>query len=107
FADPAKLHVIPTCVDVARYPRADHADRPGIKLAWIGSSSTIRGLERQRELLDRLGAAVSGLQLKLICDRSITLERLSVEFRPWAEACEAAELADADIGISWLPDDGW
>jgi glycosyltransferase involved in cell wall biosynthesis len=26
---------------------------------------------------------------------------------PWSEACEGADLAGADIGISWLPDDLW
>ncbi len=27
--------------------------------------------------------------------------------RQWSAATEAAEIADADIGISWLPDDPW
>ena len=43
----------------------------------------------------------------MICDRSISLNRLHVEYCPWQETTEAAELADADIGISWLPDDAW
>lgn len=103
---PAKVHHIPTCVDVSRYLLARHGS-PRVKLAWIGSSSTIRGLERNHDLLERLGKAAPGLQLKVICDRSITLEHLPTEFCPWSRATEAAELANADIGISWLPDDGW
>jgi glycosyltransferase involved in cell wall biosynthesis len=27
--------------------------------------------------------------------------------RAWSAATEAEELADADLGVSWLPDDGW
>ena len=27
--------------------------------------------------------------------------------RQWSAATETAELADADVGISWLPDDPW
>ena len=26
---------------------------------------------------------------------------------PWTEASEAVEIAGADIGISWMPDDAW
>jgi glycosyltransferase involved in cell wall biosynthesis len=108
LTEPAKVSHIPTCLNVGRYSLAPHdSARPSVKLAWIGSSSTIRGLERIRDLLDRLGTVVTGLQLKVICDRSIKLRRLPVEFRTWSEATETAELADADIGISWLPDDNW
>jgi glycosyltransferase involved in cell wall biosynthesis len=108
FAEPTKVHLIPTCVDANRYPLARHdSTQPNVKLAWIGSSSTIRGLEKISGLLDRLGKSVPCLQLKVICDRSLQLDCLPVEFRPWQPANETAELADADIGISWLPDDGW
>jgi glycosyltransferase involved in cell wall biosynthesis len=37
----------------------------------------------------------------------LQLEHLPVEFRSWSQATETRDLADADIGISWLPDDGW
>jgi glycosyltransferase involved in cell wall biosynthesis len=45
--------------------------------------------------------------LKVICDRSLTLQDLPVAFCPWREASEAGDIAAADIGISWLPDDPW
>jgi glycosyltransferase involved in cell wall biosynthesis len=108
LTEPAKVHLIPTCVDVGRYSLARHDPHGSrVKLAWIGSSSTIRGLEKIHDLLDRLGKGLPQLELKVICDRSLLLRHLPVEFRPWREATETAELADADIGISWLPDDGW
>ena len=46
-----------------------------------------------------------GLELRLICDRSVELPGLRVVPRPWSSDTEAEELAAADIGISWLPDD--
>jgi glycosyltransferase involved in cell wall biosynthesis len=108
LTEPAKVHLIPTCVDVGRYSLARHDPQGSrVKLAWIGSSSTIRGLEKIHDLLDRLGKGLPQLELKVICDRSLLLHHLPVEFRSWQEATETAELADADIGISWLPDDGW
>ncbi|HMF12657.1 MAG TPA: glycosyltransferase, partial [Gemmataceae bacterium] len=44
---------------------------------------------------------------KLVCDRFFQLERLPVVAVRWTEPGEAAELASADIGISWMPDDAW
>lgn len=98
--------VIPTCVDVHRYPLARH-DRDGADLVWVGSSSTLRGLEAVAPLLNTIGARVSGVRLKLICDRFLHLPSLPVIETPWSEATEAAEIASADIGISWVPEDAW
>src|SRR5207249_1304953 len=36
--------IIPTCVDVRRYPMAQHHCE-GAVLVWVGSSSTLNGLE--------------------------------------------------------------
>jgi hypothetical protein len=102
-----RLAVIPTCVDPARYPLARHErGGRGAQLVWIGSSSTLRGLERKRSLLDMIGQAC-GVSLKIICDRFLRLRHLPVQACRWSETCEAGELAAADIGISWLPDDSW
>jgi glycosyltransferase involved in cell wall biosynthesis len=100
--------VIPTCVASERYPLAEHTRRgDGVQLVWVGSSSTLRGLEAIRPLLELLGHRHPGLGLKLICDRFLDLQHLSVTRCTWSEASEAAEIAGADIGISWLPDDVW
>ncbi len=108
LTDPAKVRYIPTCVDPSRYRLARHdAERGSVKLTWIGSSSTLRGLVRIGSLLNDCGKRVPGLELRIICDRSLRLEHLPIDFRPWSEATEANDLADADIGISWLPDDLW
>jgi glycosyltransferase involved in cell wall biosynthesis len=101
-------HVIPTCVDPSRYPLAEHGRQgEGVQLVWIGSSSTLQGLEAIRRLLEQVGRDCAGIRLRLICDRFLTLDHLPVVACPWAEETEAAELAAADIGISWVPDDLW
>jgi glycosyltransferase involved in cell wall biosynthesis len=108
LTEPGKVRRIPTCVEVSRYPLARHdGARQRVKLAWIGSASTLRGLEKIRPLLNRLGRTLPSLQFKVVCDRSLSLEHLAVDFRRWSEKTEAVELADADIGMSWLPDDAW
>ena len=56
---------------------------------------------------NKLGRGIPGLRLKLICDRFFKLEHLPVLPCLWSEAREGVELAAADIGISWVPDDPW
>jgi glycosyltransferase involved in cell wall biosynthesis len=113
FTAAARVHVIPTCVDPWAYPVAEHPDGANaatggaVRLVWVGSSSTLRGLEAIRPLLEALGKGIPGLGLKLICDRFFPLEHLPVLPCPWSESTEGAELAAADIGISWVPDDPW
>ncbi len=108
FTDAARVHVVPTCVNPSRYPElAEHEDSETIELAWIGSSSTLRGLVRATPLFEAIGRYITGARLKVICDSFPTFERLPVVPVVWSEAIEAHELAQADIGISWLPDDLW
>jgi glycosyltransferase involved in cell wall biosynthesis len=108
WAPPERLHVIPTCVDPGRYPVAEHSRAgAGVRLVWVGSSSTLQGVERARPLLEGLGKAVPGLRLKLVCDRFLSLDHLPVLPCPWSEEAEAAAIAAADVGVSWVPDDLW
>jgi glycosyltransferase involved in cell wall biosynthesis len=103
-----KVHVIPTCIEPDRYPLAAHTRAgKGVQLAWIGSSSTLRGLEKIAPLLETVGQRCPGVHLKVICDRFPELQHLPIIACPWSEASEARELAAADIGISWVPDDVW
>jgi glycosyltransferase involved in cell wall biosynthesis len=127
FAPADRVRVVPTCVDVAKYsaarplrervvseraagaeelsPLADHP--PGPTLVWVGSSSTLKGLERFGETLSAIGRAVPGARLKLICDRFAEFPGLPVERCAWDGATEADEIAAADVGIGWVPDDPW
>jgi glycosyltransferase involved in cell wall biosynthesis len=103
-----RVHVIPTCLDPEIYPLAEHCRAgPGVRLVWIGSSSTLRGLEHARELLEAIGRGCPRLSLHVVCDRFLALASLHVTPCPWSKAGEAAALAAADIGISWIPDDLW
>lgn len=107
-AGAARVHLMPTCVDPSAYFLAKHGRQaPAAQLVWIGSASTVQGLSAIKPLLEHVGQSHHGLSLKLICDRFFTLKNLTVVNCSWEEVHEAAELASADIGISWLPDDRW
>ena len=59
------------------------------------------------EHLTAIGHRLPDMTLRVICDALPRLSGLRTELRPWSSNSEAAELADADIGISWLCDDLW
>jgi glycosyltransferase involved in cell wall biosynthesis len=108
WTDPRHVTVIPTCVDPGRYPVAEQVRAgDGVQLVWVGSSSTLKGLEKIQPLLNTIGRDCPEVRLKLICDRFLELTDLPVQPCPWTEATEAAEIAAGDIGISWVPDDLW
>lgn len=107
YTTPDRVAIIPTCVEPANYPTVTRPARAGVQLVWVGSHSTLRGLERFTPTLSAIGRAVPDVRLKLICDRFIRVPDLPVDECPWNAATEAPEIASADIGIGWVPDDPW
>lgn len=103
-----RIHCFPTCIDPDLYGLALH-DRQGaaVRLAWIGSRSTVSSLDMAHPGLLAAAGRLPGLRLKVICDRFPALPGIEIIPRAWSPDSEAQELADADIGISWLPDHPW
>jgi glycosyltransferase involved in cell wall biosynthesis len=103
-----RVAVIPTCVEPAAYPVTDvRPPHPRLQLVWVGSSSTLRGLEQFAPTLSAVGRSVPGVRLKIVCDRFPTIPHLPVDECEWRADTEAAEIAAADVGIGWVPDDPW
>lgn len=108
FTNPRNVTVIPTCIDVARYPVARHdSQHDGLRLVWIGSSSTLPSLKLARPALERAARSIHGLRLVVICDRFPEFHELEVEQCVWSPHGELDQLASADVGVSVLPDDLW
>lgn len=105
---PGRVAVVPTCVNPAAYPVAGHTRPAGeVRLVWVGSASTLQGLDRFRDVLEAVGRAVPGARLKLICDRFLRFAHLPVDPVRWSADTEGALIAAADVGIGWVPDDPW
>ena len=108
YVAPDRVKVIPTCVDPMLYRPANHSRaHKSLRLAWIGSASTMQGLPLIQRHLAVATERVPGLELHVICDRGVELAGVRTVLREWSTRNEAADLADCDVGISWLPDDSW
>ena len=103
-----RVRVIPTCVAIANnLPTSRPLAASRLDLVWIGSSSTMAGLEQRRSLWERIGREIPGVHLRMICDRFLRFDHLPVVEIPWSQATEDAEVANGDLGISLVPDDLW
>jgi glycosyltransferase involved in cell wall biosynthesis len=103
----AEVTVVPTTVDLARYPLSPSVrSAPMFTLGWIGSPSTTPHLEHA--LLElRAAAQAHPFKLVAIGARPFDAGDLPVERIPWSEGTEIVELNRCDAGIMPLPDTPW
>jgi glycosyltransferase involved in cell wall biosynthesis len=108
---PSRVCIVPTCVEIQKYreapPQATHAGSQGLEMVWIGSSSTLQGLEQVSSLWSRIGREIPGVRLKLISDRFTRFDGMPIVDCRWRPSSEFEDLHHSDLGVSWLPDDVW
>lgn len=99
-----RVEVIPTVVDLTRYPAAPpKADADPIVIGWIGSPKTAPYLRPVERLLSRM----PGISCVAIGAREDQVAGGPFLARPWSEATEVELLRGLDIGIMPLPDEPW
>lgn len=106
-AGAADVRILPTVVDLSRYPATLPTEGKGrTTIGWIGSPSTSPYLERLRgplETLDARGLA----DVALIGAAPEALDGLSARRLTWTEDSEAANIREFDIGVMPLADTPW
>lgn len=103
-----KVCMMPTCLEPRRYALARHTARgSAARLVWIGQSSTLASLGHAAGRFEAVGRRLSGMAMRVICDREPEIPGIRVEARRWSSQTEASELALGDIGVNWLTDDAW
>jgi glycosyltransferase involved in cell wall biosynthesis len=108
FVSRERVALVPTCVEPERYRPARHERRGGAaRLVWIGQRSTMQSLDLLRPHLAAVAQRLPGLELRIISDAAPELPGVKVVFRRWSSQTEAEELAQGDIGVTFLPDDAW
>ena len=104
------VHIVPSTVDVARYPTLPRpAGSRLVTLGWTGSHSTLPFFEPMLDILRTL-ASRRRFRLVVISDtdtyRAASLP-VEVVSRKWKAESETADLEDIDIGLAPFPDSGW
>jgi glycosyltransferase involved in cell wall biosynthesis len=96
---------LPTCVPCGGAVAA-HASNTA-RLVWIGSRSTLPSLFAAEQCLTAAQMRVPAAELRVVCNVFPMLDVVRVVPRVWSEETEHRELAEADIGVSWLPEHPW
>jgi glycosyltransferase involved in cell wall biosynthesis len=101
------VKVVPTVVDLAKYPDKPTKARDGtFTIGWIGSPSTTKYLEA---IAPALAQVCSGgkARVLLIGSGPCVLPNVPVDILPWEELTEVEALRRFDVGIMPLPDEPW
>jgi glycosyltransferase involved in cell wall biosynthesis len=103
-AGAAIVQIVPTVVDLERYPALEHPRNAVFTIGWIGTPWTARYLPA---IAPALREACSGgrARVLLIGSGEIPMPGVDAEIRPWSETTEAADIRQMDVGIMPIPDE--
>jgi glycosyltransferase involved in cell wall biosynthesis len=102
------IEVIPTVIDLERYPRAAATQSPNstLTIGWIGSPATAKYLQAIAPALAEVCADGMG-RVRLIGSGPVDLPGVPAEVLQWDEATEVNTMQQFDVGIMPLPDEQW
>lgn len=100
------VEILPTVVDLARYPGVLPKRQDGFRIGWIGTPITSRYLSHVNSSLIALTTDKT-TQVVVVGAARNPIPGVNVEVRPWSEAGEVDEVQQFDVGIMPLPDGPW
>ncbi len=102
----SRIEIVPTVVDLTRYPFVPASDNGTFTIGWIGSPTTSHYLSTVSSALKEVCNNAS-CRLRLIGAGFLNLGDITTERRAWSEMTEVQELLEFDVGIMPLPDTPW
>jgi glycosyltransferase involved in cell wall biosynthesis len=107
-ADPDRVHVLPTVIDLARWePRPPSTDPTEVTIGWMGTPSNLPSVEIVRVPLVRLCRRYEKLKVKVVCESSLALEGVRLIHQPFSAEYEVSDVRSFDIAIAPLVEDPW
>jgi glycosyltransferase involved in cell wall biosynthesis len=106
LAGTSRVKILPTVVDLERYPIHPPKTAEQFTLGWIGSPSTAKYLLGIQESIRTLCSNFN-CRLVTIGSGPLNLPGIPIETRDWKEENEAALMRDFDVGIMPLPREAW
>jgi glycosyltransferase involved in cell wall biosynthesis len=105
-AGATRIKIIPSVVDLDRYPPSSLPCNRIFTIGWIGSPSTARYLREIQPALREICQDGSA-RVIAIGANGIDLPGIPLTIKTWSEATEVQELQTFDVGIMPLPDTPW
>jgi glycosyltransferase involved in cell wall biosynthesis len=101
-----RIVIIPTAVDISKYPATPSEPSNVLRIGWIGTPTSAKYLHLIREALIEAHRAVP-LKLIVVGGGVTHYEGVPTEVRPWTEASEASAISDFHVGVMPLTDGPW
>lgn len=101
-----QVEIIPTVIDLSRYPYVPPGSEEPFTVGWIGSPATAQYVEgiapALRKFCNKYNARVV-----LVGSGNVELPGVPYEERKWSEATEIDDITEFDVGIMPLKDTPW
>ena len=103
------VRIIPTVIDISRYPAENLTEKNKFTIGWIGSPSTQKYIVDLYETLVKLNNEIEFTLLLVGATKDIIekLPGLDVQLFDWQESLEVIYINKMDIGIMPLVDGPW
>ena len=99
-----RLEMLPTVVDLDRYPVVPANDSEVFTIGWIGSPASAIGLQVVRPALTRF-TRMHRTRVVTVGSGNVELGDVPLEIKPWSESTEVEEIQRFDVGIMPLRDE--
>jgi glycosyltransferase involved in cell wall biosynthesis len=105
-AGASRVEIIPTVIDLDRYPHVPPDDEGPFTIGWIGSPDTIEYVE---PIIDALRAICRRIDARvtLVGSGPVDFNRIPVDVIEWSEETEMDSISKFDVGVMPLRDGPW
>jgi len=100
------VRILPTVVDLNKYPVVDQFERADFTIGWIGSPHTAKYLELINETLKALSLE-KDVRIMVVGAGDFNPSGVKIEKIDWKEATESDEIQKFDVGLMPLIDSPW
>ncbi|MCX6135049.1 MAG: glycosyltransferase family 4 protein [Ignavibacteriales bacterium] len=101
-----RVEILPTVIDLEKYPVTPAAQSDEFTIGWIGTPKTVHYLNEIREALQVVGRE-GGARVVTIGAEGVELSGVHCEHRLWSEKTEVEEMQKFDVGVMPLIDGPW
>jgi glycosyltransferase involved in cell wall biosynthesis len=107
-AGAARVELIPTSIDLNRYPRNPTETDAVFTIGWIGSPTTAQYLRNLNDVFSAI-ARDHPVRVKVVGAGTahLQLPDVNIKYRDWSEQTEVDEILSFDVGIMPLSDTPW
>jgi glycosyltransferase involved in cell wall biosynthesis len=105
-AGATRVEMLPTVINLGKYPVASQPTERAFTIGWIGSPTTTRYLDSLTPVFQSI-CANGQARVIAIGAKDFQIEGVDLEIKQWSEATEVSDLHQIDVGIMPLDDTPW